>query len=76
MENRSVKDLVKNKAVHFQYCRDNELWYSTDDGFTFPVPTKDIGTATFLRDDKAIIFMRWIRLYLEELKKEDKVTIM
>jgi len=64
-----ILDLVKDKQVHFQYYRDKELWYETDDGFLFPVPISDIGNATFNKDDKAILFMRYIRKYKEELEK-------
>ena len=62
-------DLVKNQKVNFQYYRDQELWYKTDSGFLFPVPLRDAGTATFLREDKAILFMRYIRWYKEEMDK-------
>jgi hypothetical protein len=65
-------DLIKNQQVHFLYYRDNELWYETDNKFIFPVPIDDVGTATFLRDDKAILFMRYIRKYKEELDTEKK----
>ena len=63
-------ELVKNQKVHFQYYRDMELWYTTDSGFLFPVPIRDTGTATFLKEDKAILFMRYIRKYKEEMDKE------
>jgi len=66
-------DLVNNnQQVHFEYYRDNELWYKTDSGFLFPVPliAKEIGSATFLRDDKAILFMRYIRKYLKEMEEK------
>ena len=33
--------------------------------FNFPVPISDIGTATFLAADKAVLFMRYIRKQLE-----------
>ena len=67
-----IIELVKDQQVHFKYYRDNELWYETDNGFLFPVPLdkKDIGTAVFNRDDKAIIFMRYIRRFLEIIEKE------
>lgn len=67
-------ELVKDQQVHFQYYRDNELWYKTDNGFLFPVPIskKEIGTATFSRDDKAILFMRYIRKYKDEMDRETK----
>ena len=69
-------DLVKGQQVHFQYYRDGELWYETDNGFIFPVPVNDkreIGNATFSRDDKAILFMRYIRKYKEELDAEKRL---
>lgn len=50
--------------VHFQFYRDNQLWYETDSGFKFPVPISDTGTAAFNRDDKAILFMRYIRKFM------------
>lgn len=68
-----IIDLVKDQKVHFQYYRDGELWYKTDSGFIFPVPvsdTREVGNATFLNEDKAILYMRYIRKYKEELDKE------
>lgn len=68
----TIKDMVKNKKVAFCYYREGELWYETECGFLFPVPTSDVGNATFNREDKALLFMRWIRkhvAYLEDAKK-------
>ena len=50
--------------VHFEFYRDGNLWYRTDSGLSFPVPVDDIGTATFKRDDKALLFMRYVRKFL------------
>ena len=36
--------------------------------FEFPVPISDIGTATFLAEDKALLFMRYIRKHLDLLR--------
>lgn len=69
----SIKDMVKDRKVTFSYYRENELWYTTECGFEFPVPISDVGNATFLCEDKALLFMRWIRkhlAYLEEAKQE------
>jgi hypothetical protein len=66
-------DLVKGQKVYFQYYRDGELWYQTDNGFLFPVPirdSKETGNATFMASDKAILFMRYIRKYKEEIDNE------
>lgn len=59
-----LKERVKGKAT-FEYYKDSQLWYSTEDGFEFPVPIEDIGTATFHKEDKAMLFMRYIRKHME-----------
>lgn len=64
----TIKDMVKDgKKVRFSHWRANELWYKTECGFEFPVPTHDAGTATFHAEDKAIIFMRWIRKHQQNI---------
>lgn len=57
----SIKDMVKNKKVKFLYYVEGELWYTTECGFEFPVPINDTGKGCFNNEDKAILFMRWIR---------------
>jgi hypothetical protein len=37
----SIKEHIKGE-VTFQYYFNNELWYKTESGFEFPVPTEDI----------------------------------
>jgi hypothetical protein len=70
LETRSIKDMVKdNQKVTFKFYRDGQLWYDTECGFEFPVPVSDAGTATFLVQDRAILFMRYIRKYIEYLQK-------
>ncbi len=62
----SIKDMVSgDKQVTFVRCRAGELWYVTDDGFEFPVPVADIGNATFLARDKALLFMRYVRKHMD-----------
>lgn len=73
----NIKDLVKGQLVHFKCYSDNELWYTTDSGFEFPIPLNDTGNGIFLRDDKAIFFMRYIRkhlAFLEESRKEQRTN--
>jgi hypothetical protein len=70
LKTRSIKEMVKNnQKVRFRFFRDGQLWYGTDCGFEFPVPISEAGTATFLAEDKAILFMRYIRKHLEFLKE-------
>ncbi|MCK4518238.1 hypothetical protein KAT92_05670 [Candidatus Babeliales bacterium] len=57
-----IKDMVRdNKQVEFVRYKERELWYATECGFEFPVPIEEIGHATFLAVDKAMLFMRYIR---------------
>lgn len=64
-----IKDLVKDNTVTFQFYRDGSLWYQVEGhDFIFPVPISDIGTATFNATEKAILFMRYIRKYVNSIK--------
>jgi len=59
---RKLKEMIiNNQKVRFSFYRDSQLWYETECGFRFPIPIADAGTATFLADDRAILFMRYIR---------------
>ena len=70
LNTRTIKEMVQNnQKVTFRFYRDGQLWYATECGFEFPVPISDAGTATFLAEDKAILFMRYIRRYREYLEK-------
>ena len=65
----SIKEMVNNnQKVTFRFYRDGQLWYATVCGFEFPVSLSEAGTATFFAQDKAILFMRYIRKHLEYLK--------
>lgn len=65
---RTLKEMVNNnQKVRFAFYRDGMLWYATESGFQFPVPTTETGTATFLVADKALLFMRYIRRHLATL---------
>jgi hypothetical protein len=67
----TIKEMIKGR-VKFQFFRDNTLYYQTENGITFPVPINDTGTATFLAEDKGILFMRYIRKFLASLNEEGK----
>lgn len=64
---KTLKELVENNRVKFECYRDKELWYATNCGFKFPVPIEDVGTGVFAAEDKAVLFMRWIRKQREML---------
>lgn len=62
----SIKEMVMNgKTVKFQRYQAGELWYVTECGFEFPVPIDDTNGASFASQDKAMMFMHWIKKHLE-----------
>ena len=68
----NIKEMVqKGKVVKFSHYFDGSLWYSTECGFTFPVPIDDTGNATFKHEDQALYFMRWIRKHIQEIENHD-----
>ena len=71
----NIKDMVKdNKTVKFVYYKNNELWYTTECGFQFPVPINDAGDGTFFAEDKALLFMRYIRQHIKMLEQAKQET--
>ena len=66
---RGLKEMVSNnRVVRFTRYRDGELFYCTECGFEFPVPIADTGGAEFLAQDKALLFMRYIRKQIERIE--------
>lgn len=66
----TLKEHVSGK-VRFKYYRQGNLYYETDSGITFPVPISDTGDASFFAEDKAILFMRYIRKFIEASNSKD-----
>jgi hypothetical protein len=67
---RTLKEMIVNKQkVRFCFYRDGQLWYETECGFRFPVPVNEAGTATFLAEDRAILFMRYLRKQMSVLEE-------
>jgi hypothetical protein len=61
-------DVVKDNKVIFDYLRAGYAYYKVkvdSEYYRFPVPLDDIGEATLLNEDKALIFMRYIRKALD-----------
>lgn len=64
----SIKEMVSpGRVVRFVKYRKGALWYITETGFEFPVPVEDTGDADFLAEDKAMLFMRYIRKHLDSM---------
>ena len=65
----NIKEMVSGKVVRFSHYRKGELFYNTECGFEFPVPINDTGDGTFNAEDKAILFMRYIRKHLDNIQE-------
>lgn len=85
----TLGQLVKNdQAVYFSFYRDGEVWYRVEyrdetaeagyrvKNFEFPIPPEDLKGALFKAEDRAIVFMRFIRKHLEFLKESMKAEQM
>ena len=66
----NIKDIVKDNVVDFVKFRQGIAYYRVGvpghGDYMFPVPVDDLGEATILATDKAIMFMRYIRKAMEE----------
>lgn len=68
-----IKDHVKdNQKVRFNCYRDGQFWYETELGLVFSISLEEVTASkvTLLPEDKALLFMRWIRKYVESAKSE------
>jgi hypothetical protein len=59
-----IKEIVKDNEVHFAKYRQGFAYYAVrvpSEGidYMFPVPLSDIGDATLLATDRAMVFMRY-----------------
>ena len=71
----NLKEMVSdNKKAKFLFFKLNELWYETETGFKFPVPTnvEEVGDATFHAEEKALMLMRYIRKHIAYLEQAEK----
>jgi hypothetical protein len=65
---KTLKEMVnQGKKVKFVRYQNNELWYSTECGFEFPISQEDTVGATFVAEDKALLFMRWIKKHVDTI---------
>ena len=70
MSTYNIKDMVSGgKKVRFLAYRQKELWYTTECGFEFPVPIDDTGDGIFLNEDRAMLFMRYIRRHINIIEQ-------
>ena len=74
---KTLPEIIKESKVSiFQFYRKGKLWYKTDRGFEFPIPIEDCGDGTFLKEDKTILFMRYIRKHLKNIEDGSAETMI
>ena len=64
-----IKHVVRANVVRFVRLRRRTAFYavSTRDGtYEFPIDVADVGDATLLAEDRALLFMRYIRRAMED----------
>ena len=74
----NLKDIVKGTTAKLAYCSGGKLYYQVDvedSRYTFPIDVRDteeVGDAIFNLEEKAMLFMRYIRKAIknEELRFE------
>lgn len=60
----NIKDIIKDNTVRFDFLRAGVAYYKvtvSNEDYRFPVRLDDVGDATLMSEDKAIMFMRYIR---------------
>jgi len=57
--------VVNDQKVYFSFYREGILYYKTENGLLFEVPISDTGNGCFNAEDRAMLFIRWIRKQLK-----------
>jgi hypothetical protein len=59
-----------DKKVYFVRYKNEEFIYRTECGFEFIVPLSESVGGTFLAEDKAMFFMRYIRRHIKYVARD------
>ena len=68
IEIKDIKSIIENNEIDFLFYRASVMYYGIKYkgiDYQFPVRLDDIGDATLLNKDKAILFMRYVRKAIE-----------
>lgn len=70
MSSMNLKTLLSDTMrVKFDFYRNGELWYSTINGFQFPVPISGLHSSAVLKaNDTAKAFEYWIKKQFNQKK--------
>jgi len=62
-----ITDLIKGKTAVFVEFHGGNLFYEIDGKFRFPVPVDELQGASVGAEEKASVFMKWIRITHNEI---------
>jgi len=60
-----IEHIRNGQKAKFEFYRNGTLYYKTEKGLLFEIPSSDTGDAVFNAEEKASVLMRWIRQQLE-----------
>lgn len=70
VKTKNVKELIKNQKAHFTHYQDGNMYYTTTNGFEFPIPLDDMKGGVFNNEHEAINLMRWVRKHVDLLNTQ------
>ncbi len=63
-----LKELIVGKKAKFVEFHSETLFYDIE-GFRFPVPIYELQGASVKSEEKASVFLRWVKRTLDEINK-------
>jgi hypothetical protein len=68
-----IKEMVgSGRMVKFAYYQSGHLYYTTENNFIFPVPIADFGDTRLPAEDRAMLFLKYIKLALKANAEEEE----
>jgi hypothetical protein len=64
-----LTDLIKGKAAVFVEFHGGNLFYEIDGKFRFPVPVDELQGTSVLSEEKASVFMKWVKRALKQIQE-------
>ena len=64
-----VTDLIRGKTAVFVEFHSGNLFYEIDGEFRFPVPVEELHGASISAEEKASVFMKWIKRAVKQIEE-------
>ena len=70
IQDLKIKDMIVGKTVKFVRFRKGELIFVTENGFEFPVRHDEVDDAVLYAEDKAGLYIKYIKRQIKLAKEE------